>query len=389
VHEPDPGRHAGSCESTMSMIRRSALAILAAALAIAGCGPTHSERYQRKQAQKSLSRLETPGVVVGEFTVSKVTDGDTLRVDGLDSALRLLGIDCEETFKNEGDRRLAESADWATYLETKRGGKKRPVKIASPLGEQAKVFGKKFFEDAPVVRVERDDPRQIRDRFDRYLAYVFAKKNGVWLNYNVEVVRAGMSPYYAKYGYSIRFHDEFVAAEKEARAAQRGIWAPDAMAAKDYDERHVWWDARGDFIRAWNKAAEGKPDHLLIDQWDITTRLEQFVGREVTLLGTIGEIRFGDRGPTRVMMSRRMFSDLPLIFWDKDVFVASGVADWKGEYISVTGTVAIYENKHNRRKQLQIVIDRPSQIRLSPIPGLTLPEAPVATPAAAAAESRP
>jgi hypothetical protein len=33
----------------------------------------------------------------------------------------------------------------------------------------------------------------------------------------------------------------------------------------------------------------------------------------------------------------------------------------------------IYENKYNKRKQVQIQIDRASQIRLSPVPGLTPP----------------
>jgi endonuclease YncB( thermonuclease family) len=372
----------------MSVTRRfllvtAAAAIAALALGAGACGPTHSSRYQRKQAQKSLAKLETPGVVVGEFHLTKVTDGDTIRVDGLDSSLRLLAIDCEETFKNETDRRMVE-AGWDGYLKAKRGDSKRPVKMASPLGEQAKIFGKKFFEGATLVRIERDDARQIRDRYNRYLAYVFAKKNGTWVNYNVEVVRAGMSPYFAKYGYSTRFHDEFVQAEKEAKAAKRGIWEPGAMAYPDYAERATWWNARGDFVRAWQKEAEGKADHFMIDQWDIMTRLEQMVGREVTILGTVGEIRFGDRGPTRVMMSRRMFSDVPLIFWDKDVFVASGVAGWKSEYISVTGQVTVYENKHTHRKQLQIVIDRASQIRLSPIPGLTMPDTAVPAPAAAA-----
>lgn len=356
----------------MPVTRR--LAIVAFAAAVVGCGPTHTSRYQRKEAQKSLAKLETPGVVIGEFHLTKVVDGDTVRVDGLDSSLRLLGIDCEETFKHESERRLAEGNDWPTYLKLMRGEAKHPVKIASPLGEQAKVFGKKFFADATVVRVERDDPRQIRDRFNRYLAYVFAKKNGVWVNYNVEVVRAGMAPYFTKYGYSTRFDQEFRDAQDEAQKAHRGIWEPGAMAAQDYDERFKWWNARGDFVRAWQKEAEGKADHLMIDEWDIMTKLESYVGREVTIIGTIGDVKIGDRGPTRVSLSRRVHSDLPLIFWDKDVFVASGIGAWKGEYVSVTGTVTVYENKYNHRKQLQIVVDRPSQIRLSPIPGLTLPD---------------
>ena len=355
------------------------LTLIALAAALAACGPSHSSRYQRKQAQASLAKLETPGLVVGEFNLTKVVDGDTVRVDGLESALRLVALDCEETFKNEADRRAVE-ADWEGYLKAKRAESRHPIKAATPMGEQAKVFAKHFFDGATRVRVERDDPREIRDRFNRYLAYVFAQKGGVWVNFNVEVVRAGMSPYFTKYGYSKRFHDAFVKAEKEARAAKRGIWAPWAMAYRDYAERKLWWDARAEFIKAWDTQAQGKPDHLLVTQWDIMARLEQMVGKEVTLLGTIGEIRIGDRGPTRVMLSRRMFSDVPLIFWDRDVFVASGVGNWKGEFISVTGQVALYENKHTHRKQLQIAIERPGQIQLSKIPGLTPPTAAAAGP---------
>ena len=106
------------------------------------------------------------------------------------------------------------------------------------------VWAKKWFEGVGKVRIERDDPAEIRDRYNRYLAYVLAKKNGVWVNYNVECVRAGMAPYFTKYGYSRRFHKEFVAALAEAKAAHRGIWAPGAMAAPDYPEREAWWNAR-------------------------------------------------------------------------------------------------------------------------------------------------
>jgi endonuclease YncB( thermonuclease family) len=364
----------------MSVTLRS-LAI-ALAVVVAACGPTSSSRYSRKQAQESLHKLETPGVVIGEFTLTRVVDGDTVRVDGLDSALRLVALDCEETFKGEADRRAVE-ADWENYLKTKRGTKKRPAKAATPMGEQAKLWGKQFFEDTKRVKLERDDPRELRDMFDRYLAYVLVEKGGKWVNYNVEVVRAGMSPYFTKYGYSRRFHDEFVAAEKEARAAQRGIWSPTAMSYKDYDERKAWWDARAEFVKAWDTQAEGKPNWFVVRQWDIMKRLEEQIGREVTLLGTVGDIVLGDRGPTRVTLSRRMFSNVPLIFWDKDVYASTGVGEWRGEFISVTGIVTEYTNKKSKRRQLQIVVDRPDQIRLSPIPGLNMPDAP--TPAAGAA----
>ena len=35
--------------------------------------------------------------------------------------------------------------------------------------------------------------------------------------------------------------------------------------------------------------------------------------------------------------------------------------------------VTTYTNKYNHRKQFQIVVDRPGQIILSPVPGLAMP----------------
>ena len=185
-------------------------------------------------------------VVIGEFGLTKIIDGDTVGVDGLDSSLRLLGIDTEETYKNQADR-LASDADFVKYLADKRAGHSRPVKAATPLGEDAKTWAKHFFAGVDKVRLERDNPRQIRGRYNRYLAYVFAFKNGQWVNYNVEAVRAGMSPYFTKYGYSRRFHQEFVDAEREAKAAHLGIWDPTKLHYPDYAERKPWWTARAEF----------------------------------------------------------------------------------------------------------------------------------------------
>lgn len=352
----------------MSMKR---LAVLVA-VALTACHPSHADRYSRKQAQKSLQRLEAPGLVIGEFKVTKVTDGDTIRVDGLDSSLRLLGLDTEETFKSEKDRRMFE-AGWQQYMTAKRGDSPRPTKYPTPLGEDAYRFAKGFFEGAAKVRLERDHPAEIRDRYQRYLAYVFVQKNGTWVNYNVECVRAGMSPYFPKYGNSRRFHAEFLAAQDEAKKAKRGIWADGVMKYPDYDERIPWWTARGDFVDEFRKQAEGKTNFVDITHWDATKRLEELVGKEVQVLGTVGDVRIGERGPTRVTLSRQQFSDFPLIFFDRDVFTQSGIVAWKGEFVWVTGVPTVYENRHTKKKQVQIVIDRASQIRLSPVPGLQIP----------------
>ena len=352
-------------------LKRSIALVLVSAL-VTSCTPVGGKRYSRKEAQRALQTLEQPGLALGEFSLTRVVDGDTIRVNGLDSSLRLLGMDTEETFKNEQDRRAVEM-DWAAYLKEKKGHP-RPGRLATPMGEVAKAWAKHFFEGTAKVRLERDHPKEIRDRFKRYLAYVFVQKNGVWVNFNVEAVRAGMSPYFTKYGHSRRFHNDFVQAQVEAKAAKRGIWASGIMNYPDYPEREAWWAPRADFIDAFRKEGEGKDNYIDISQWDAMNRLEAFVGKEVHVLGTIGDVRVGEKGPSKVTLSRAMFNDFPLVFFDRDVLSTSGVMQWKGEYIWVTGVPTVYENKYNHRKQVQIQIDRASQIKLSPVPGLTLPD---------------
>lgn len=62
---------------------------------------------------------------------------------------------------------------------------------------------------------------EFRGRYGRLLAYVYVK--GV--NFNLELVRQGLSLYYTKYGKSRRYDKEFRAAEKAARDEKRGIWS--------------------------------------------------------------------------------------------------------------------------------------------------------------------
>lgn len=366
----------------MSLTRRTLVAsalsvvLLGTAATVAGCGSSGGERYTRKQAQKQLGKLEKPGVSVGEFRLTKVVDGDTIYVEGLDKSLRLLGVDTEETFKHEEEKREYE-AGWEAYLKKKRGTSARPVKMATPMGDQAKQFAQKWFDGVDKVRIERDHPAEIRDRYERYLAYVLASKNGVWLNYNVECVRAGMGPYFTKYGYSRRYHEQFVKAEQEAKAAKRGIWSDTTEHYADYAERESWWGARGAFVEEFRKEAEGKSNYVDINQWNALSQLEENIGKEVHILGTIGNVSYGGKGPSKATLSRgqKASDEFPLVFFDRDVMGTSGVAEWRGEYVVVTGVPTLYEFKTSHKKQLQIVIDRASQIKLSPVPGLQKPAA--------------
>jgi endonuclease YncB( thermonuclease family) len=352
------------------MLKHALITALAAALMMAGGCASDADnwRYSRKKAQASLNKLEDPGLVIGEFTLARdaVVDGDTLKVDGLETSLRLLAMDTEEKFRNKPDARLAET-DWNAYLAKKRAESRKPPKMATPMGLAATKFAKAWFADVKTVRLERDHPKEIRGRYNRYLAYVFAKKDGVWKNYNLEAVRAGMSPYFMKYGYSRRFHDLFVAAEKEAKEAQRGIWNPEAKSYGDYDLRRRWWTNRAEFIKQFEIEAQGRDDMIALTNWDAIKRIEEHTGKEIEVLATVGQIRMSEKGPTKVMLSRRMFNDFPVIFWDRDVFGTSGIADYKGEFVRVKGVVNKYHNKYKNRDELQIVVNLPSQVKGSPL----------------------
>lgn len=339
---------------------------LVAGLALAGlalAGPACSQnvrRFDRAAIAASLAQGNRAALILGEFPLLKVTDGDTIKVDGLDASLRLLGLDTEETFKRKSEW-MEFDKGWERYLAEAQARSRSPVKIPTPLGEEAKKFAESFFKGVRVVRLERDHPKEIRDFYNRYLAYVFVEKDGKTLNYNVECVRAGMSPYFSKYGYSRRFHAEFVAAQAEARAAQRGIWDPSKQHYPDYDVRLAWWDRRADFIQTFEREAEEHPNWIVLTHWDAVDRLQGKIGREVVVLGAVGDVR-ETAGPTKILLSRRRTASLPLIFFDKEVLRRSGAVESRGEYIRAHGVITTYFNKYRQQNELQIVVTLPAQI---------------------------
>ncbi|MCP4446170.1 MAG: hypothetical protein GY811_12610 [Myxococcales bacterium] len=352
------------------------LRVVLSGIVLSACGSSsQTRRYDRKQVQESLGRLESPGLVIGEFSLpaKAIIDGDTIEVRGLDTSLRLLAIDTEETYKRDADKRDADS-DFDTYLRDKKGDGIRPVKAATPLGEDAKKFAKKFFAGATQVRLERDHPKEIRGHYGRYLAYVFVQNKGVWENYNVAAVRAGMTPYFSKYGYSRRFHDDFMAAEKEAKEKQIGIWKPGCQCYPDYPLRRRWWDARADFILDFERKAATRDDFIVLTNWDAMRKLEDNLGKEVTVLASVGDIRRGDTGPSRALLSRRKFNDFPAVFFDQGVFSSSGITRYEGEFVAVTGVVNKYKNKYNNQQMLQILVSLPSQVTGSKLPLTEKPE---------------
>lgn len=134
--------------------------------------------------------VPTPSATNQEaVTVERVVDGDTIALAG-GQKVRLIGIDTPE---------LA------------RGG--RP---AEPYGEAAKSHLETLIGNQ-TVRLERDVSE--RDKYQRLLRYVFLGE----INVSIQMVRDG----YARsstYPPDVKYQEEIRAAEREARAARRGLW---------------------------------------------------------------------------------------------------------------------------------------------------------------------
>ncbi|RMG98096.1 MAG: hypothetical protein D6705_06690 [Deltaproteobacteria bacterium] len=378
--------------------RRLAAPLWSAALLLAACGPRSGDTGAPAKAPKPSYRFDRtavdaalaadPGVVIGTYRLAPkgIVDGDTIKVEGLDASLRLLAIDTEETFKSKSDRVLYDQG-WEVYLAKKAAQSNRPVKIATPLGEEAKHFAEAFFAGIDTVELERDHPEELRGRYGRILSYVFVVKDGKRLHYNVEAVRAGMAPYFPKYGHSRRFRGEFEAAMAEARAAGRGIWDPSKQHYPDYDARLAWWYARGDFVDAFESKAETRDDHIVLGRHRALERLSAFEGKDVSVLGTVAKIVETKGDLVLVFLAHRRGEDLPVVFVDPLAFEDSGIADYVGEYVVVRGPVQHYHDQRRKKDVFEVVVRAARQVTLPPYtpPGPT----PVPQPHEAAASTRP
>lgn len=124
-----------------------------------------------------------------QYRVQRVIDGDTLLLeDG--TRIRLIGVDTPEVHHPE-----------------------LPIQR---FAEEAMAFTKKVIEGHQVTLKFDDGPE--KDKYGRLLAYAFVDKKLL----NKEIIKQG-------YGYAMtRFpytkQSEFLQAEQEARAMQRGLW---------------------------------------------------------------------------------------------------------------------------------------------------------------------
>jgi len=121
--------------------------------------------------------------------VVRVIDGDTIEIEGGEH-VRYIGIDTSETVD--------------------------PRKPVQCFGVEASNKNKELIE-GKMVRLEKDITD--RDKYNRLLRYVYVSDTFI----NLELVKQGFAYSYS-YPPDIKYQDQFVKAQQEARVAKRGLW---------------------------------------------------------------------------------------------------------------------------------------------------------------------
>lgn len=131
--------------------------------------------------------------------VTRVIDGDTIVVvvNGVSEKIRLIGVDTPETVD--------------------------PRKQVECFGKEASALTKTLLLNTSVI-IEADATQGDRDKYGRLLRYVFLK-DGTLINEKIISLGYGHEyTYRTPYKYQAQFND----AERSAREAQKGLWAPEA-----------------------------------------------------------------------------------------------------------------------------------------------------------------
>lgn len=122
--------------------------------------------------------------------VSRVIDGDTIEVEGGEK-IRYIGIDTPETVD--------------------------PRKPVQCFGVESFNKNKELVE-GKEIRLEKDVSE--RDKYNRLLRYVYVGDIFV----NLELIKQGFAYSYS-YPPDIKYQDQFVKAQQEARKVKRGLWS--------------------------------------------------------------------------------------------------------------------------------------------------------------------
>jgi endonuclease YncB( thermonuclease family) len=165
----------------------------------------------------SRSGISLDAGVRYQGVVTDVTDGDTvdvqLDVNGVEYNVRTLGFDSPETRRNGQYENVTE---WEGIEDDKH---------LADWGSNASDYAQNEL-DGETVEIEVDPSEDVYDVYGRLLAYIHYDQDGdgtIDTLYNEDIVREG---YARVYGSSLARHDDIWQAERDARDASRGVWAP-------------------------------------------------------------------------------------------------------------------------------------------------------------------
>jgi len=140
-----------------------------------------------------------------------VIDGDTIVVNynGKSEKVRLLSVNTPESVHPDNKQNI-------------------------PMGKVASDYTKASLLKKYVALEFEAGP--IRGRFGRLLAYIFVDGT----NFNLQLVRQGLSPYYTKYGLSQKYDQQFRKAETYAREHHLNIWGDPYLEKKYLRLKSKW-----------------------------------------------------------------------------------------------------------------------------------------------------
>ena len=140
---------------------------------------------------KQESETKTTDEITGDLIkVTRAIDGDTIEIEGGEK-VRYIGIDTPETVD--------------------------PRKPIQCFGVEASKKNKELVE-GKTVRLEKDITD--RDKYNRLLRYIWVGDTFI----NLELVKQGFAYSYS-YPPDIKYQEQFVKAQQEAREAKRGLWS--------------------------------------------------------------------------------------------------------------------------------------------------------------------
>ncbi len=174
----------------MPSIACAAACLAASILAVAPSAPAAGTR-------------ERSSTTVLRGTVTRVVDGDTIKFQsrGFESTMRLIGIDTPET---------------------KRPG--YPVQCGGPA---ASAEAARLLPAGTRIRVESDPTQDARDKYNRFLGYVYVgRAGGARGSVNYRLVRTGFAKTYVYGRIPFRYAGQFLAAEVRAKKGRLGVWGP-------------------------------------------------------------------------------------------------------------------------------------------------------------------